>query len=352
MNVDVLIVGQGICGTLLSWFLYKQNKSFIVIDHAAENSSSKVAAGIINPITGRRYVYTWMIEEVMPFALETYQNLGAHFNKQYIIPKSIIDFFPSAQMLDAFATRLTENDTFLHSFPDQNRFNQFFNYDFGCGEIRPAYIVNFPLLMAEWRKHLINTQCLKAEEFILNDLVVDKEQVRYRDITAQKIIMCDGIASLQNPWFQNLPFAPNKGEALIIECKELTREHIFKKGTMLVPLPEQHHYWVGSNYQWEFENDQPSERFYQQTVAHLKAWLKFPFEVLSHKAAIRPATLERRPFVGFHPQFPSIGILNGMGTKGSSLAPYFAHQLVQHLTGLSTIAAEADVQRFSRLLSK
>jgi hypothetical protein len=56
--------------------------------------------------------------------------------------------------------------------------------------------------------------------------------------------------------------------------------------------------------------------------------------------------------VGFHPLKPAIGILNGMGTKGASLAPFFAHHLVQHIVYGFPITAEADVHRFSRILSK
>jgi hypothetical protein len=53
-----------------------------------------------------------------------------------------------------------------------------------------------------------------------------------------------------------------------------------------------------------------------------------------------------------HPNHPSIGILNGMGTKGTSLAPFFANQFVQHLVHNLPIADEADVKRFSRILTK
>jgi glycine/D-amino acid oxidase-like deaminating enzyme len=80
--------------------------------------------------------------------------------------------------------------------------------------------------------------------------------------------------------------------------------------------------------------------------------MKVPFEIVAHKAAVRPATLERRPFVGFHPLQNNVAILNGMGTKGSSLAPFFAHQLAQHLVPGFPIADAADIKRFSRILSK
>ena len=40
---------------------------------------------------------------------------------------------------------------------------------------------------------------------------------------------------------------------------------------MLAPLAGKGTYWVGSNYQWEFENEQTSEGFYKATKAHLEA---------------------------------------------------------------------------------
>src|SRR3954462_1566847 len=152
MQVDYLIIGQGLCGTMLSWFFHKEGKTFLVIDDGNERSSSKVAAGIINPVTGRRYAYTWMIDEIMPFAVSVYEEMGRYFNTRFVSNKGIIDFFPSPQMRNAFIDRHAENDTYLHAYPDQNHFNQYFNYDFGCGEIRPAYLVDVQNLLAEWRK--------------------------------------------------------------------------------------------------------------------------------------------------------------------------------------------------------
>jgi len=351
MQVDYVIVGQGICGTMLSWFLYKEGKSFIVLDNNAESSSS-VAAGIINPVTGRRYVTSWMAEELMSFAMDTYTELGTHLNSRLIFQKDIIDFFPSPQMRDAFVNRITEDNTYVHTFPDQNHFNRFFNYDFGCGQIRPVLMANLSIILASWRKRLLELQSLMEENFDETALSIEKDSVHYKDIIAHKILFCDGISGMNNPWFRLLPFSANKGEALIIHSEELTNEHIFKKGLLVAPLPVQHTFWVGSNYQWEFENAAPSASFFELTKKHLENWLKVPFKILQHKAAIRPATVERRPFVGTHPHLPQLGILNGMGTKGTSLAPYFANQLVQHLVHGLPIAPEADVHRFSRILSK
>ena len=352
MHTDVLIIGGGISGTMLSWFLHKAGIEFLLIDEENNNSPSNIAAGIINPVTGRRFVYSWMIDTIMPFAVNTYEEIGFFLDKKLIDKKDIIDFFPSAQMRDGFVTRLTENDTFLHTYPDQNHFNQYFNYDFGCGKISPAYTANLQLLLPAWRAYLKEKNALIEDRFDSKHLSVINSTVTYQNITADKIVFCNGLEAMQYPWFKTLPFSASKGEVVIIESDGLTNEHIFKKNFTLVPLPEKKTYWVGSSYQWEFDHPQPTDAFLKSVKTNLQQWLKVPFNIVDHKAGLRPSTLERRPFVGFHPTYPNIGILNGMGTKGVSLSPYFANQLVQHYLLNTPIVKEADINRFKKILSK
>ncbi|HET7897801.1 MAG TPA: FAD-dependent oxidoreductase, partial [Flavisolibacter sp.] len=237
MEVDVLVIGQGICGTLLSWFLHKEGVSFVVMDEGSEGAASKVAAGVINPVTGRRYVTSWMAEELLDFAQMTYLEIGTALGQKIFHPKSVIDFFPSAQMRNAFVDRISENDTFVHAFPEQDLFNPYFNYEFGSGEIRPAYTVHMQPLLALWRKKLDEQQRLRQERFSLEDLQLKEEGIQYNAITAKKIIFCNGIEAAGYPWFSLLPFSSNKGEALIVACQDLPRQHIYKKGLLLVPLP-------------------------------------------------------------------------------------------------------------------
>ena len=168
---------------------------------------------------------------------------------------------------------------------------------------------------------------------------------------ARYILFCDGFASAGNPWFKNLPFAPNKGEGLLVEIKGLDPGLVYKKGMSLIPYRKDI-FWLGSSYEWTFENDQPSENFRKNAESWLKNTLKLPYSVVEHFAAIRPATLERRPFVGFHPGQPEIGILNGFGTKGCSLAPFFAKQVVDLIKGKGKIHPLADIGRFEKILAR
>ena len=351
MHVDLIIIGQGISGTCLSYFLSKENVSFLVIDDERKNAPSRVAAGIINPVTGRRIVRTWMIEELLPYTWNFYTQLGAELSIHSISEKKIIDFFPLPQIKIAFDERLNEGETYLQKPADENIFREYFNYDFGFGTVSPAYTVHLENILPAWRKKLASGNNLLEEEFDFSELKISADKVEYKNITAKQIIFCDGVQSYQNPYFNKLPFAPNKGEMLIVEIPDLSNDYLYKKGMTLAPLAAKDIFWLGSNYLWEFDNENTSEIFYKQADAILKSWLKVPYKIIDHKVSIRPATLERRPFIGFHPVYPSIGILNGMGTKGCSLAPYFAKQMVDKIIYNNPILPEADIIRFKKILS-
>lgn len=351
MQVDFIVVGQGISGTFLSYYLAAANQTFVIIDQYDASSASRVAAGIINPVTGRRVAPVWMADTILPAAWEAYHQIGADLQVQTIHSTSVIDFFPNPFMRESFLKRLEEENPFVHPYPEQNQFNPYFNYEFGCGEVRPSYIIYMDALLPAWRNKIKADGHLREQHFDINQLTLKDDHVEYEDITARKIIFCDGAGAADNPYFKLLPFAPNKGEALWLRIPGLPAQHIYKRSLLLVPLAAPDHFWLGSAYQWEFPDLDPSKEFYDSSVRQLKEWLKIPFEVVDHRASARPATLERRPFVGVHPHYPQIGILNGMGTKGCSLAPFFAQQLVNHLLYGEPITPEADVKRFTRILT-
>ena len=351
MHPDFLLIGQGICGTWLSHYLEKAGYSFLIIDDLRENSPSRVAAGIINPVTGRRIVKTWMIDEVLPFAQKVYTELGDELGVTALHQKNIVDFFPTPQMKLAFEKRFSEDTTYLEKPTDEYHWLEYFNYDFGYGIIQPCFLVDLPAILPAYRKRLLAKGALINETFDLEKLEILDGKIKYDSITANHIIFCDGYSSFNHPLFRNLPFAPNKGEALWIEAPELPSNNIFKKGMNLVPWSDGI-FWVGSTYEWTFEHENTTPEFRERTIAQLKHWLKRDFRVVDHKASVRPATLERRPFVGFHPLQPTVGLFNGMGTKGCSLAPFFAKQWVDKIATGSALEPEADLARFNRILSR
>lgn len=335
-----IIVGQGLCGSFLSYYLKKAGQDIVVYDEAKPYTASKIASGVINPVTGRRIVKTWMIDTIMPFAVNAYKTIEAELNISIVQQTNILDFHPTPQMHQAFETRLAEQAAFLSKPDNPALWRNYFNYPFGIGETNPCWLIDINNFLNSWRKILLAENLLIEQAY--TQALPEEDAI---------VIYCDGVAGASNKYYTQLPFMPNKGQVLLVRIKNLPTKNIYKQGISIVPWKEDL-FWVGSSYEWEFKDEEPSNDFLEKTTNQLKYWLKLPFTIEAHWAGIRPANLERRPFVGLHPVHQQIGILNGMGTKGCSLAPFFANQLSNYLLKNEPITAEADVRRFSKILSR
>jgi glycine/D-amino acid oxidase-like deaminating enzyme len=351
MNYDYLVVGQGLCGTWLSYYFLKANKKVLVIDAPQANMASRVASGVINPVTGRRIVRTWRIEELLPFATNAYRQFGEDVGAEISWTTSILNFHPSPQMQEAFIDRMKEETEYLHPYAHEDEWHNQLNFSYGINEVAPALVVDLQTLLDRWRQKLEEKGALLSEQFTFENCSITHDMVAYKDVTAQKIFFCDGFSGFTNPLFHKLPYTANKGEALIVSIPGLAGRHIIKHKYSIVPWKDDL-YWVGSNYQWSFEDVFPTPEFRQQCESYLKQFLKVPFTVVEHVAAVRPANIERRPFVGLHPDQKAAGVLNGMGTKGCSLAPFFANQLVQHVLYGLAIYPDADIARFKNIFKR
>lgn len=353
-TLDVIIVGQGICGTFMSWNLYKQGLRVLMIDEPQPFSSTKVASGVINPVTGRQVVTTWLAEELMDFVGEAYGEIGAAIGADVISKKNIIVLPPSEQMRSAYDKRIGEENSYIQqpSAPTTAAMEDIFYTHYGVVVIDPVWHIDLHPLLHGWRNHLRENSMLLEERFVAENLTIQNNSVQYKNITAQKIIFCNGVESFSLPWFKNLPFVFNKGEALIVDITGLPANNIYKVANSTIVPWYDGLWWVGSSYENSYDDALPTETFKQKKVQELQQHIKLPVTVIDHIASLRPAVaVERRPFVGFHPLQPEVGILNGMGTKGCSLAPYFAKQLTENLLHHTPINPLANIKRFSKILS-
>jgi glycine/D-amino acid oxidase-like deaminating enzyme len=164
MKIDYLLIGQGISGTWLSYFLQKENKSFMVMDDKRPNAPSRLAAGIINPVTGRRHVSTWMIETLLPYVWDKYNQLGSELGITAISQKNVTDFFPSPQMRESFVKRVEEKGAYVSLPAEQEQFRPFINYEFGYGEIQPVYTAHLESIIPAWRLKLMEQGLLREEQ--------------------------------------------------------------------------------------------------------------------------------------------------------------------------------------------
>lgn len=319
MNPDFLIVGQGIAGTLLSHRLLQAGCSVLVLDDGRPDKASRVAGAVINPLSGKRWKPAAGADLFLPIAQATYLELEALLKVPLLLSKPLYIFNPAGQELLQHLDQI-----------NPGLLDPYFHIDGPLSCIPDTWLVEASALLDAWKIYLSVTGAFREESFDPRDCTIFPDQVTYRDITAQRIIFCDGAAAAGYPLWAPLPFTRNRGEALLLEIPGLPADALYHQGLRLAPRSDGL-FWCGSNYTWDYDDLEPDAEWRGQTLDTLKHWLKLPFCCKDHIVAERPTTAGQVPLVGIHPQYPAVGILNGLGTRGFSAGPYWAEQLARQL---------------------
>jgi glycine/D-amino acid oxidase-like deaminating enzyme len=202
--------------------------------------------------------------------------------------------------------------------------------------------------LVELRNYL-QTQCdFLTEHFEFESVQCDGE-IHYRNYKASNIIFCEGCAVNNNPLFNWLPIRKLKGELLTIKGA-LPRDVIVNRGIFSLPVST-NEFILGSTYVHD-ENDGATFEGKEEILSRAKKLFTSALEIMNHTWGHRPTTLDRRPILGSHPEHKNVCIFNGLGTKGVSLAPFFALHLADWLEGHRVLNKEINIERFYSLSFK
>ncbi|MEQ9008330.1 MAG: hypothetical protein RLP12_10630, partial [Ekhidna sp.] len=86
IKVDYIIVGQGLAGSWLAFEMLSRDLSVAIFDEDKLETSSKKAAGIYNPITGRQMVKTWRADEFFSKLEINYSLLEKKLGSRFLHP--------------------------------------------------------------------------------------------------------------------------------------------------------------------------------------------------------------------------------------------------------------------------
>lgn len=335
-NKHIQIIGWGLAGATTAWELYKRNIQFTVYD-SGENFSSRVAAGIVNPIVFKRLTLSWQADKLMPIANRFYETIEKMLNEKLISSKTILYPFNNFEDENNWSVKIAdERYAPFIKHTETNSINGI-KTKHGFGEVKTFGSVDTNLFLDASKKFLSS----KGIQFITS-------KPDYQSLKAAEhkdTIFCEGFEIMNNPFFNYIPMKPTHGETLTIHCPNLNLEKIISKNLFIQPLGN-NHYKIGSTYNWDMLEPKTTEAGKNDLLERLNLILDLPFEIVKHEAGIRPTISDRRPVVGSHPNHKNLHLLNGLGTKGVLIAPYCANVLVNYLIDKTPIADEINVKRF------
>ncbi|MCI0702270.1 MAG: FAD-binding oxidoreductase [Planctomycetia bacterium] len=344
-HTDFIILGQGLAGTALAWRLRQRGRSVLVVDRES-SSSSRIAAGLITPITGKRLAKSWRWDELYPAASVFYRELETKLGASFFHTKEALRLFRDEAEHDEFHRRAGNILAGL-VLPEVYYRRDWFHAPFGGFEMS-AVRLDVTRYLDLSREHFQTSSAyLRAEIDPVHDVELIAKGVRLAKlgVEARNLIFCRGFTSVSDPWFGRIQFNAAKGEILTLRIPTLEENRVVHCGVWLAPMSEDI-FLAGSTYSWDQLDSLPTAEGRAEIETRLRAFLKLPYEVIDHRAAVRPVIDAGFPVLGRHPEFPQLAYFNGLGSKGSLLTPFFANQLAANLCGAGEIDAEVNVRKF------
>lgn len=309
MAASVLIVGQGLAGTVLGWSLAHAGIDWRMIDAGHATAASRVAAGIINPVTGQRWVKTWRIDALWPEARETYRAMESDFGVPLWRELTIRRFWRTEK----------EHRTLLNKIERGVLAPWVQSVDATSCVLAPAGRVNVPLMIAVARKRWL------AE----GRLIEAKFDWAHRAENDGWVIDCTGAAARSGP-FAAHGFAISKGEVLRARVAGLAGDEIQHRGHWVLP-DDSGEAWIGATHEPGVDDMTPTPDAREALLRSARKLGCGKINVSAHLVGLRLAARDMRPMIGVHPADPQLGLFGALGSKGVLYAPWLARQWVEQL---------------------
>lgn len=327
-GVDVLVVGQGIAGTMLAWECERAGIKFAVVGggEGAPAPVSRVAAGIINPVTGRRLVKSWRIDTALPLARASYSEIEAALGLKVWYEMRV--------------QRIYQDERERRTGTEKTARGELMPYVLAAEAdglwIEGAARVDLPVLLAAAQQRWTRAGLWHK---VTVDILAETKQHHL-------VVDCRGLAGALDRCWAAVPWEFSKGETLELAVTNLAPEVIRNSGHWILPVGKGA-VWCGATHTPGVLEATPTvEARYKLERSARQLLGGHSFIVTGQTAGVRVNLPDRHPVLGRHPTIARLGLFNGLGSKGALLAPMLARQWINHVMEGVAFDAALDAARF------
>jgi hypothetical protein len=310
-GAPVLIVGQGLAGTLLAWALERAGRDFLVADAGHEGSASRVGAGLVNPVTGERWVVApgWAAKAAEARAV--YQEIEEAWNARLVASFRIRRSWRDEAEAERVRAKVAAGELAPWLRPE--------GLEPDGTWIEGAWRVDLPALIAAGRARL------RARDGLREARLDAAEAAAWPG----PVVWCAGAAETRLPELR-----PVGGETLDLEVEGAGwREDVVRHDGVWVLPTGPGRAWAGASFLRDEAERAARREALRASVGRQLAGLRW--RELGVLAGVRMTSTDRAPRSGWLPgREGREGVFNGLGSKGALLAPALARDWVERLGGV------------------
>lgn len=348
-HLNVLIIGQGLAGSILSMKLRNRGIPFHVIDDGYRSSSSIAAAGLYNPLTLKRRRLAWMAHDSLSASIPFYHEAEKELNIECVEHTGIMRIISSHEEANDWQA-LKEKEAFAEFLGNQvSRFHgsDGFEADLGFQEITKAGWIKVGVFLKAVRARLQESSGYSTQHFDEKEVELTPEALVWDGEEYSHIIICTGYKSSSlERFFQSLPFTPAKGHILDVHIPDLEIHTPVQGPCFIIPMGDRV-YRIGSDYSWKNLNETVESEAVEELLRKAKSMCPMKMEVIEARAGVRPTTNDRRPLIGPSKVDDRVWVFGGLGSKAVMYAPLLSEKLVATLIGQEQIPLETKVSRYA-----